>query len=1065
MSNNKNKNLDKKIELPVFASNSKRETKNYWRSLTELFNSNDKSVLKAKHDEFVEGVTAEFDIASMNEPSRRKFLALMGLSGAFVATACTDYRDKGEIIAYNKKPESIFPGVANYYASSIPGRNKGYGILIKTREGRPIKVDGNPEHPINKGKIDSQTQAEIINLYDPNRLQNPKLKSEDSLKLSDYVSDWKKVDAKVVADLKNAASSGKEIAILTRGFSSLTEKALFDTFITKYPTTKIYNYETSSDENRVEGWRRSFGNEYLPDFNFANSKVILALESDFMGTESNASLNIASFAKSRNVEDLDNFSRFYAIEAMASLTGTNADYRLRLTPENQYDFVLTLIAAVSAKGVAIDASVLSKVSGKSIANFAKQNGYSENETKALNQLVEDLVSNKGRGTIVVGTSLPADVHVVANYLNYVLGNNSNYSKDSVNHYIGSLSSNQDLKNLVGNMNAGKVGVLINFDVNPAYELTDDLGFDSAIAKVKTKVTFCESENETTELSNVILPINHIFESWGDVKTKVGVISLQQPVIEPLYNTRQKEAVLLNWTNDNPENFASDLYHKFIQAYWEANVYTNVNPSVSFKEFWFACLHDGYVQLNEVVPENIFNTQAVLDSKNNSPKSSMTLILHPSYAVGDGKYANNGYLQEMPHPLSKVAWDNYAALAPKTAMELKLEYKDLVTVSVNGKSIDLPVMLQPGQAENTIIVELGYGRTVAGPVGTGVGFDASSLMTSNGGISKYIYTGATVTPKGGKYELVTTQEHHVLDDTLTSKEGILNDFHKQRQIIQEANLNNYKNNPEILKEHKHNIISLTKDHTYTELKWAMALDLNKCVGCNQCSIACFVENNIPVVGKDQVKVGREMSWIRIDRYYSGHYDSPEVHNQPMLCMHCDNAPCENVCPVVATTHSPDGLNQMVYNRCVGTRYCANNCPYKVRRFNFFDFRDHVANGFYKSESMELAMNPEVSVRARGVMEKCTFCTQRIMEARQEAKEQGRTIKGEDVKTACQEACPADAIIFGDANDSNSAVSKLREHNLGYNVLDYLNVKPNVTYVARLRNTIASNENKEVNNGGH
>jgi molybdopterin-containing oxidoreductase family iron-sulfur binding subunit len=490
------------------------------------------------------------------------------------------------------------------------------------------------------------------------------------------------------------------------------------------------------------------------------------------------------------------------------------------------------------------------------------------------------------------------------------------------------------------------------------------------------------------------------------------------------------------------SYNHDVYHKYLMNRWETDVYPMINPVSDFRKFWYSCLHDGvieYTYKNPVLP--VF-ALAGLPSLNTT-KNGFTVILNKNYTVGDGRYSNNGWLLELPHPVSKVAWDNYAAIAPKTAKELNVKNNDLIEIKVHGKTLKLPVVEQPGMAEKVIVTELGYGRTNAGEVGNNVGFNANILISVNG-FSNWILTGAEVKKTNEIYEVYSTQEHHPLD------EDFVKDLHFKRDIIKESTVEEYKKNKHVLKHEGHEIVNIQPEREYKGRKWAMAIDLNKCISCNNCVSSCNVENNIPVVGKDQVANGREMHWIRLDRYYSGTPEEPKVSLQPMLCQHCDHAPCENVCPVVATTHSEDGLNQMTYNRCVGTRYCANNCPYKVRRFNFFNFRDRLADGHYQKDSVALAHNPEVTVRSRGVMEKCTFCVQRIMESRQEAIKEGREVKGSEVKTACQEACPADAIIFGNMNDKESDIAKARKHDLGFHVLEALNVKPNVTYLAKLRN---------------
>jgi molybdopterin-containing oxidoreductase family iron-sulfur binding subunit len=479
------------------------------------------------------------------------------------------------------------------------------------------------------------------------------------------------------------------------------------------------------------------------------------------------------------------------------------------------------------------------------------------------------------------------------------------------------------------------------------------------------------------------------------------------------------------------------------------VFPNLKLKVEFKTFWYSSLHDGVVEFHEPMKSGSNFYESAITSIAYVPLSGTTVALTESTFLGDGSYANNGWLQELPDPISKIVWDNYAAVSPKTAKSLNVDNNEMVEIKLPQGTVSVPVFLQPGQADDFISLSLGYGRTNAGPVGSNVGVNANQLLSKLSFTGSRVLSGATITKTANKYELVSTQEHHSLDDEFTK------DLHLKRKIIREGTLAGYEKNPKFLHEEKSELPTITKEIEYKGVKWAMAIDLNKCIGCNVCVAGCNVENNIPVVGKEQTAKGRAMQWIRIDRYYSGTDSDPLLSHQPMLCQHCDNAPCENVCPVVATTHSPDGLNQMVYNRCVGTKYCSNNCPYKVRRFNFFNWRNSFADGYYEQQPVSLVQNPEVTVRSRGVMEKCTFCIQRIMEARQHAIEQGSELKGSDVKTACQEACPATAIVFGDMNDSNSEVSKYRRHPLGYHVLEETNVRPNVTYLAKLRNIESEN----------
>ncbi|MCX6173567.1 MAG: TAT-variant-translocated molybdopterin oxidoreductase [Ignavibacteriales bacterium] len=1013
-------------------SSKSSDKKQLWKSLNDY--NNDPEVLKFKHDEFVEGVTEEFDPSKLSGISRRKFLALLSASAALTATACTNYRDKGEIIPYNKRPEEVMPGVANYYASTCNGCGQACGILIKTREGRPIKIDGNPDHPINKGKICAKGQASILDLYDPERLKAPRFNRNDI--------SWKSVDNDVMNALNSSQSSGNEIAVVTGSITSPTTKKVLNDFVAKYSNTKIYSYSLINDQQRRNAWMDSYGTDEYPAIKWKDANVILALDADFLGNEGSYIENMREYTQRRETNGKTDFNRLYVGEGRMSVTGMLSDYRFRLSPDSQYEFVMALINELSGRGssIAIDSNAKSKFGKYSLAKFEALIGKDK-----LDHLVNDLNANRGKSIIYAGDTLPKEVHVAVNLLNEILGNTVLYDYTSLLKSLINQSTKEEISKLIDSMNDGKVGAVIHFDSNPVFTLPGDYGYTSALKKVNTVVTLTEAENETSAASNYILPINHAFESWGDANTRSNVYSLQQPVISPIFNTRQKEAVLLTWISGDANSYKEDSYHQYLMNNFNATVYTKQNTFADAKTFWYSALHDGVVLLNEPSQQNKFNLTAFNNIKELENGNGFTLHLTESYFVGDGKFANNGWLQETPHPVTKVTWDNYAAISPKLAKQLDVEMNDLVSIGVGKTNLELPVLVQPGMDNKTINIELGYGRTVVGEVGKEVGFNSISLMSKEFSLSPYIYQNVIIKKVNETHKLVSTQEHHSLDDTFVK------DFHRTRKIIQEGTVEKYKKEPNFLHEVEEKLIGITREHQYTDLKWAMAIDLNKCTSCSACVTSCNVENNIPVVGKDQVGRGREMQWIRIDRYYSGTPDEPIVSNQPMLCQHCDNAPCENVCPVNATNHSPDGLNQMVYNRCVGTRYCSNNCPYKVRRYNFFNHRDHFADAYYDNDLTSLVHNPEVTVRSRGVMEKCTFCVQRIMEARSNATRDGKIIKGSDVVTACQQACPTNAITFGDTNDPNSDVAKLREHNLSYHVLEELYIKPNVTYIAKLRNT--------------
>ncbi|MFA6598244.1 MAG: TAT-variant-translocated molybdopterin oxidoreductase [Ignavibacteriaceae bacterium] len=1016
---------------------------NYWRSFEELYA--DQKTLEAKKHEFSEGVTDDFSVdKNLSGLSRRKFIALLSASAALAGAGCSDYRDKGEVIPYNVKPEEVTLGKPNYYASTCSNCVQNCGILIKTREGRPIKIDGNPDHPVNQGKICAKGEASVLNLYDPSRLQFPLVKQGG---IVDKAS-WENVDLQIKKILDSTSAS--EIAIVTHRFNSPTTKRLFDEFRSKYPSTKIYSYDVFHNEIKNSAWKKCYGGDVFPIIKWNEANIILSLEGDFLGVEGNVIEQMRLYSDRKNINDVKSFNRLYVAEGNMSLTGMNADYRFRLRPDNQLTFVLSLLNELIYKknisSNALDAAIRNLITSFSLKDFASQNGL---EYKNLSLLVNDLAANRGSAIVYAGRALDEQTQIAVNLLNEILDNTKLYKTDSVAIAQSVYSSSEELKNLISSMMSGKIKTVIHFDTNPVYHLPQDLQYEKALSKIATVITLSEFENETTYASNFVLPVNHMLESWGDYNVRTGVYSLQQPVISPIYNTRQKEAVLLNWISGNPKNYSEKLYLDYLKKNWQENIYPKITSPFSFEKFWVGALHDGVItskektQLSFSFSSSSFNG---IHPVKNSAKS-FTILLTESFHLGDGRFANNGWLQELPHPVSKVTWDNYAAISEKSAKTLGIKNYDLVEIKFGNKQITLPVILQPGVADNFIAVEAGYGRKNSGVVAEDAGVNVQPLFAAAiEYTSPWLVTNASVSKVSGTYKVVSTQEHQNFDDTLTK------DAYLKRDIVQEGTVLQYLKNPDFLQEGKeHHLPNMYDDFAYNDVKWGMSIDLNRCIGCGNCIAACNVENNIPVVGKEQVGIGREMMWLRIDRYYSGTPEAPKVVVQPMLCQHCDQAPCENVCPVAATQHSPDGLNQMVYNRCVGTRYCSNNCPYKVRRFNFYNFRDHYANGYYLQDSVSLMHNPEVTVRSRGVMEKCSFCIQRIMDAREEAIRKDLPLKGSDVRTACQTSCGTEAIKFGNIKDPNEEFYKYRNHKLGYYVLEELNVKPNVTYLAKLRNT--------------
>ncbi|MGC8857812.1 MAG: TAT-variant-translocated molybdopterin oxidoreductase [Ignavibacteria bacterium] len=1022
----------------------------FWRGFKEF--NNDEEFIKAKANEFIDESLPENEIMPANLVSRRKFLALLSASAAFVATGCSDYRDKGKLVPYNKQPEEITLGIANYYASTCTACSNYCGILIKTREGRPIKVDGNPDHPINQGKICVKGQAHIFNLYDPERLKEPAFITGTSGYMTNV--SWNDVDTKIVQELKKIVSQGKEIAIITHSIYSPTQEKLLQEFLDVYKTAKVYSYELFDQSTVLSAYRKSFGMSDLPVVRLENAKIVVSLESDFLGTEGNILDNIRRYIQGRNIIEPAKFNKLYVVEGNVSLTGANADVRIRLRPDAIEEFVLALLNELLinrniAPKYKNNQGILEKVNKYALSRTIEKFKLDKDK---INNLVDDLVTYRGESFVLGGYKLTESAHIAINLLNEILENTRLFSDEMISLPYFPLATSAEIERVVTTMNSGMVGAVIHFDTNPVFHWSPELNYPEALQKVPLVLTLTESLTETAVLSHYVLPISHTFESWGDYMVRKGIYSLQQPVINPIYNTRQKETILLNWIREN-KNFTEDIYYLYIKNNWEKLIYPQQQTGIDFNKFWTLSLHDGvFVTRVSKQPTPQYNQGAFTSTKfNEISNDGFVLTLPSSYFVGDGRFANNGWLQEIPHPITKIVWDNYAAISPDTAKKLGLNSNDRVEISVEGRKLVVPVLLQPGMSDDTISIELGYGRTKSGMIASDVGFNACLLLSKNPRLSKWIYDKVNITKTDGTYNLVSTQEHYPIDDQR------FKDIQLKREIIFEGTVDKYLEDPEFLKKEKKQtqLFSITREVKYEGYKWGMTIDLNKCIGCATCVAACNVENNIPVVGKDQVERNREMHWIRIDRYFSGSPEEPQISFQPMLCQHCDNAPCENVCPVSATNHSPDGLNQMAYNRCVGTRYCSNNCPYKVRRFNYYNFRNYFANGLFEKQPINLLYNPEVTVRSRGVMEKCTFCIQRIMEERQHAIEQNRPVNGENVKTACQEACPSNAIVFGDINNQQSEVAKLRNHNLGYFVLEEINIKPNVTYLTKLRNIKAEN----------
>lgn len=996
--------------------------KKYWKGLEELQNTKD-FVEKNKH-EFAESLPIEevLNEAGLSTVTpRRDFLKALGFGLGAVTLAACQTTPVHKSIPYLVKPEEIIPGIPNYYTSTF----NGHSVLVKTREGRPIKIEGNPNCILSQGALDAKGQASVLDLYDVSKLKGPVLNDADT--------SWEKADQFVKTELSKTA--GKKIRIVSSTVNSPSTKAVIADFIAKFPSTTHVQVDAVSHTGIIKANQNSFGKAVLPRYRFDRADVIVSFGADFLGSWiSPVEFNRQYAAKRSNTSlKQGKMSRHIQFETGMSLTGTNADVRLPLKPSEQGIALLNLYAALGG----------SVSGGKKLSN--------QKLDTAILLAAKELSAANGRSLVVCGSN-DIPTQTLVNAINSLLGSyGTTIDLDNPSYqYAG---NDADFVALINEMNRGEVDAVFFLNSNPAYEYADPKAFTDALAKVRLRVSFADRKDETASLCQVIAPNHHYLESWGDSNPVEGYYTIAQPTINPVYNTRNAEQGLLMWS----DNAVQD-YYQYIQNNWARTVLAQSGTS------WKDLLQKGSVSLParagvSSVPAGDVNAaaQSIISQSTELARggdNAIELHLYESTGIGDGKLANNPWLQELPDPVSKVTWDNYAAIAPKYAEKLGLSEFDLVTVKTDKYEVTLPVLIQPGQANGTVSIAIGYGRTKAGKAATEVGKNAYPFLrlvnsTLQGTAS------ATISKAGGIYELAQTQTHH-------SIEG--------RNIVRETTLKDFLKDPNSGTGHRHvNHVDLWNEYEQPGHNWVMAIDLNACTGCGACIVACNAENNIPVVGRDEVRKRREMHWIRIDRYYTANdngtkvtkadefedmetMDNVSVIHQPMLCQHCDHAPCETVCPVLATVHSSEGLNQMAYNRCIGTRYCANNCPYKVRRFNWFNYwNDSRFDNYMNNEFTQLVLNPDVSTRSRGVMEKCSMCVQRIQAGKLQAKLDKRTLKDGDIKMACQQTCPTNAIIFGDGNDPNSEVSQALKSERTYYVLEEINTKPGIGYQTKVRNT--------------
>ena len=976
-------------------------SRTYWRSLAQFEDAPE--FRSALEREFLEEGPSEHP----DGISRRDMVMLLGASLSLAGLAgCR--RPVEEIVPFVSAPEDVVPGIPRYYATTMPFRRSAYGLIVESHEGRPTKVEGNPSHPSTLGASSSLVQASVLNLYDPDRSQTVRLKGEPK-SWSDFVTAWGALSE------AHASDGGAGLAILSESFTSPTLWRLGAELRDRYPKLQSACYDAVSDENRLAGLRQATGRDVDLTLRFDRATVILCLDADPLLTDPEAIRHARGFADGRRAGASGGaMNRLYAVEGVFSLTGAMADHRLRLQSRQIAPFLAALAARLGAPGASAGAGVPGV------------------DPRWIDALAKDLLANRGQGLVVAGERQPAAVHAAVCALNTHLGNTgktvSYYEmKDAVLPSVGSLAS------LVSAMNAGTIKTLVVLGGNPVFDAPADLDFAAAMAKVPHTVALGHAVDETSAKAEWHIPRAHYLESWGDVRAAGGTLSVVQPLILPLFGGRSVVEVL-SLMVDGKDRPGYDIVRESSQL---------ILGEAEFDKTWNRVLHEGFVagsEFPEFTPTLTAAPFAELGKLGAGGGSGdLEIVFLPSPALHDGRFANDGWLQELPDPLTKLTWDNPALVSPKTAETLGLANEQVIRVDYSGRSLELPVWILPGMADGVVALTVGYGRSHAGRIGSGVGFNAFTVRSSK---APGFDGGVTLTKVGRTYSLSATQGHGSMEGRPIVRESTVSELRSEAASKEkEAKVSRFG----VFPEETHHF-SLWKEHTYDQgQQWGMTIDLNACIGCNACMTACQSENNIPVVGKVQVAKGREMHWIRVDRYFSGEpTGSPEVVVQPVPCMHCEDAPCEQVCPVAATVHDAQGLNVMVYNRCIGTRYCSNNCPYKVRRFNFFNFTKDTP------DVLKLAMNPDVTVRSRGVMEKCTYCTQRINRTRIDAKIAGRAIKDGEVKTACQQACPASAIEFGDLRDTSSRVVKAKADPRNYSLLDELNTKPRTTYLAKVRN---------------
>ncbi len=992
----------------------KKSGKKYWRSLDELtdtpgFNEMLQREFPGQASEWVDPV------------SRRGFLKLMSASMALAGlSGCTKQPDE-PIYPYIKAPEDLILGKPVYFATAHPFPTGAIPLLVKSDAYRPIKLDGNPEHPYNRGTSDAITQGTLLALYDPDRSQHVIYHGNET---STFAAFQSALRAKLA---EKKSSGGAGIVFLSATVTSPTLAAQWKKAQALYSNAKLVQYDPVNRDSAYAASKAAFGEYVDAQYNLASADVVVSLDADFLsGIAHPGFLKLAAdFAKRRKLEAGVEMNRFYAIESTTTTTGLKADHRLAVKASDIEQVALKLQSLVSGQEAA---------GGQGAAQAAK----------FLDALAKDLKANAGKCVVIPGEQQSAAVHLAAIAINQALGNVGKtvvYS-ETVNPLPS--EQNDDMRGLVADMNAGKVEWLVMLNANPVYDAPADLQFENALKSVNTTAHLGAYYDETAQLADWHINAAHYLEMWSDARAYDGTVTIVQPMIDPLYGGHSAHDVF-QLLLDTPDVSA----YEAVRDTWKPVLKGDFEPA------WRKALHAGFIEGSAFEPKSVSGKSgASLPASSAAKGEGYEVIFRPDPSLYDGRYSNVGWLQELPKPVTNLSWDNAALVSGETLDKIKATEADILEIDLNGRKVLAPVLVMPGHPNDSITVYLGFGRRNAGRVGSGAGFNAYQVRTSD---APLFASGAKVRNTGQRWELAITKSHYT-DHRPKADGGDGSGTHsiegneaEDRGIIRYATLEEFRSNPNFAHDgevSEHDLgskdTSLFPNFTYDKNAWGMAIDLNSCVGCNACIVSCYAENNIAVVGKEQVKIGRNMQWLRIDTYFEGDLATPSAHFQPMTCQHCENAPCEQVCPVGATVHTPEGLNTMVYNRCVGTRYCANNCPYKVRRYNFLLFSD------YETESLKLMRNPDVSVRSRGVMEKCTYCLQRISAAKIDADKENREIRDGDIVTACQQACPTHAIAFGNINDKNSKVAKLKAQQRDYSVLADLNTRPRTTYTAGVIN---------------